>query len=287
MAKNIFLAWQNRTDEGTLSGGSWIAALPLTNLQNQQVQKVARSTNATTASTQFSINLGQARAIGVVALVVHNIGVSGKVRITGASNSGFTSPEYQSAWMNVWPSGIIPQELLEWEDDNFWLGTMSAEQRAGYQSPFIHILPTVQTLRYWKVEINDTTNTAGYIQIGRLFMARGWRPDVNYSYGASLKYNDPSVTETSLSGAEYFDVRSKYRVMNLTLRYMSSTEAYSYALELQRLSGTTAEVLVVPDSDDVAQQPLRSYVGRLRQTQPVTQPELSTYAVSFEIKEKL
>lgn len=284
---NIFLAWQNRADEGTLSGGSWLSTLPLANLQNRQVQKVARSTNATLGSTKFDLDLGSAKPVSVVALVVHNIGVSGKVRVTGASNGTFTSPEYQSAWVDVWPTGMIPQDLLEWEDDNFWLGTLSAEARAGYQSPFIHILPSTTSLRYWRVEIDDTTNAAGYIHIGRLFIAQGWRPTVNYAYGAGLGYDDPTPVDTSLSGAEYFDHRSKYRLMSFRLEYITGTEAYSYALQLQRLSGISGEILVVPDSDEAVLQPVRSFVGRLKQIGQVTQPKPTAYSVNFEIKELL
>lgn len=282
---NIFLAWQNRVDEGALSGGSWLSSLPLANLQSRVLQKVARSSNVLLASTRFDVDLGAARAVGVLALVVHNLSVGAKVRLTGADNAGFTSPTYQSAWVDVWPSGMIPQELLEWEDDNFWLGTLSAEARAGYQSPFIHILPATQSLRYWRVEIDDTTNAAGYVHIGRAFLARGWRPTVNYSYGAGLNWDDPTGVETSLSGAEFFDQRSKARLMQFQLQYVSSTEAYAYALELQRLAGISGEVLVVPDSDDLAQQPMRSFLGRLRRTGAVTQPKPTAFDVPFEVKE--
>lgn len=284
---NIFLAWQNRADEGSLSGGSWIGSLPLTNLQNRQVQKVARSTNVALASTRFDINLGAQRSVGVVALVVHNISVLGKVRITGADNAAFSSPLYQSAWIDVWPSNMIPTSLLEWEDDNFWLGTLSAEARAGFQSPFIHILPAAVSLQYWRVEVDDTLNSAGYVNIGRLFIARGWTPTHNYSYGATVGYDDQSPVETSLSGAEFFDQRSKYRMMNFDLRYITGTEAYSYALELQRIAGISGEVLVVPDPDDTATRPLRAYVGRLRQLGRVKADLPDMYSVNFEIKELL
>lgn len=448
---NITLAWNNRTDSGTLSGGSWAATLPLTNLQNRQVQKVARSSDATVASTQFQINLGQARNIGVVGLVVHNISVSGKVRITAAdtatsftnvltsprdlsnaawtktnitltanaiagpdgsttatkvaatasattslvqaatisataatatvfikvgsgatdanafalrnattattllsvtvnystgaityvtgssgatmtalsdnwwkltlsASSGITAGNsvqlypcfaggtetaaefayvwgselvattgliFDGAWQSVWPSGMIPQSLLEWEDDNFWLATLSANARAGYQSPYINLLASAQTLQYWRVEISDTSNSDGYVQIGRLFMASTWVPSTNYSYGAGLGYQDPTPVDTSLSGAEFFDVRSRYRVFEFQLEYIASTEAYSYALELQRLSGTSGEVLVVPDSADTTNQPQRAYVGRLLQLGAITQPQPALFNVSFQIKELL
>lgn len=451
---NIFLAWQNRADEATLSSGSWLTTLPLVNVQDRQVQKVARSTNATRASTFFDIDLGQSRVISAIALLVHNLSVNGYVRIRGVdSTATFTSvltspdltnaawtksnatitnnfaaapdntvtatkvaatalgvatvftqftatgtvahytifakagsgatkanqfrlrnsttgqtligvsidyttgvltttyqigssaasvvecsdgwwaltlsavsnvtagdlmsvitvfagdvsnaagdyalvweptaantnaPLYESGWRKVWPNGVIPQELLEWEDDNFWLGTLTQEQRAGYQSPYIVKLASVVTQRYWRIEIADTTNPAGYVQIGRLFMAKGWTPSVNYSYGAGLGYQDPTPVDTSLSGAEYFDVRSRYRVFNFGLEYITETEAYSNALELQRLAGISGEVLVMPDSaDNLASQPLRAFVGRLQQSGAVTQPQPNTYSASFEVKELL
>jgi hypothetical protein len=119
-------------------------------------------------------------------------------------------------------------------------------------------------------------------------MARGWSPIVNYTYGAGLGYQDPTPVETSLSGAEYFDVRSKFRVMNFSLEYMTDTEAYSYALELQRVAGISGEVLVMPDGGtDIGLQPIRSFVGRLRQIGSVTQPQPSAFNVNFEVKELL
>lgn len=284
---NITLAWQNRTDEGILSGGSWQASLPLLNLQNRQVQKVARSLDELPANTQFQINLTQPRAIGVLGLVVHNISVSGQVRITASDTAGFSTLYYDSGWIDAWPAGQIPIESLEWEDDNFWLGTLSASARAGYQSPFIHVLPETKNLQHWKVEVNDSANPDGYVQIGRLFMSPAWVPSVNYSYGAGLGYQDPTPVDVSLSGAEFFDTRSKFRVFDFTLDYILGSEAYSYALELQRLAGTSGEVLVVPDKDDTSTVPVRSFVGRLIQAGRIQQVQPSAFSVNFQIKELL
>ena len=282
---NILLAWQNRTDEGTLSGGSWQSTLPLANLQNRVVQKVARSTNANLSSTKFDIDLGAARAIGVVALVVHNVSVIGKVRITGDDAADFATPVYQSAWIDAWPAGQIPQSLLEWEDDNFWLGTLSSNQRAGYQSPFIHVLPTQQILRYWRVEVDDTTNTDGFIQIGRLFMSAAWRPSVNYDMGAQLSYTDPTPVAASLSGAEYFDVRSKAREFTVRLSALTESEAYDYALQIQRLAGVSGEVLVVPDTADTTRIPIRAYLGRLTDLRPIAHAKNGIFETAITLRE--
>lgn len=285
--QNIILAWQNRADEAALSGGAWQATLPLANLKNRQVQKVARTANVLLASTKFDIDLGQTRNIGVVSLIVHNISVSGLVRIRGATDAAFTDTIYDSGWINAWPSGIIPQNLLEWEDDNFWLGTLSQQARAGYQSPYTHLLSAATIARYWRVEIDDTTNSDGYVHIGRLFLSGTWAPTYNYSYGAELSYEDPTPIETSLSGAEYFDVRSRNRVFRFELGWLSSDEAYSRSLELQRLAGVSGEVLAIPDSTDTVNQTRRSYVGRLKTLGKIANPKFNSYANGFELKELL
>lgn len=251
------------------------------------MQNVARSTNATNASTKFVIDLGQARSIGALALVVHNISSLGKVRWTGNTSNSFASPAYDSGWVDVWPTNIIPFSLRQWEDANFWTGQMSEEQRAGYQAPFIHQPAAAQYLRYWQCEIDDTTNAAGAVYIGRLFMAATWTATVNYNYGATLGYDDPTPVIESLSGAEYFDVRQKPRGFAFQLEWLTSTEAYSNVMDLQRLSGISGEVLVVPDSDDTANMPIRAMVGRLRSLGKIAQPHLNSYSASFEIKELL
>ena len=192
---------------------------------------------------------------------------------------------YDSGWVDVWPSGMIPLSLLEWEDDNYWLGTLSQSAIAGYQAPFIHLLSTAQTLRYWRVEIGDTVNPDAYVQIGRLFMAATWVPSVNYAYGAGLGFEDPTPVDTALSGAEYFDVRSRFRVFNFELEYLLATEAYNSVLDLQRLAGASGEVLVVPNRDDTTTQPSRAFLGRLRQMSQVREVQPSAFTVAFEAKE--
>lgn len=282
---NLLIGYQNRTDEGTLSGGTWLSTLPLVNLQNRLVQRVARSSGATLAATKFVVDLGAAQSIGVVALVVHNLSVSGKVRVQGDTSTAFTTPTYSSGWVDVWPAGMIPPELLNWEDDNFWLGTISANARAGYQSPFIHVLTSATSCRYWQIEIDDTFNSDGYVQIGRLFMSATWTPSINYAYGAELGYKDTSPIETSLTGAEYFDVRSKPREFSIALEGLTDTEAYDVVLSMQRVSGISGEILQVPDLSDTMRIPARAYVGRLVEMSPISNPQPGRFTTKLKIRE--
>ena len=84
MAQNLILAYPNRADEATLSGGDWQWNLPLTNLQNRIQAIVARSTDTAPASTQWVIDLGRARTVDVLALCSHNFSLEATVQITAS-----------------------------------------------------------------------------------------------------------------------------------------------------------------------------------------------------------
>jgi hypothetical protein len=284
---NILLSWLNRADLGTLSGGSWVSSLPLDNLKDRQVQRVARTTDDALASTKFIIDLNTIRGIGVIALAAHNISSAGQVRITGNDTAVFSSPIYDSGWFPAWPDGVVLDALIEWEEDKFWAASFGSDDLAGYRAPVVHVPADPQYLQHWQVEIDDATNSDTYIQIGRLFMGPTWVAEVNYSYGAELVYEDPTPVETSLSGAEYFDERPRARVFRFTLAGMSDAEAYSGAMEMQRVAGISGDVLVVPDIDDETYGPMRNFIGRMRRLGPVTHSNIARHTTTFELKENI
>lgn len=285
---NVTFASPNRIDEAALSGGSWQPTLPLANLKTRTLSQLARSTNVQLASTRFDADLGQSRFIGALALVGHNISVQGQVRITLADTQAnlTNAPLYTSGWVACWPAGTIPQELLEWEEDNFWLGTLTAESRAAFQAPFVHLFG--RTIARWlRVEINDTTNQDGYIQLGRAFFSDVWQPVMNMSYGSGLAYEDKSSVEEALGGNEFFYSRRKARITRLTLDWLTADETYVRLLDMQRLLGVTGELLLVPDAEDVSNQVRRAYLGRLARLTPLERISHGVFRTQLEIKELL
>lgn len=285
MASRTLIAYGNRIDEATLSGGGWNASLPLANLQNRLIAKVARSSNATLAATKFDIDLGRARRIGMLALIGHNLTVVAKVRIRGDDASDFATPLYDSGWVDVWPAGMIPPELLEWEDDNFWLGTLSDQARAGYQAPFIHRVATLPSLRYWRVEIDDTTNSDGYIQIGRVFLSDVWQPERGPVIGAAQGMEDTSDVMSSLGGSEYFDLGAKPRGHRLTFPALTKAEAYGRLVDMQNLLGISGEILIDPDYADTENKPRIAFVGRFVSLSDVVNEGNGRYSSIMQVRE--
>lgn len=282
---NLKLGFPNRVDAATVSGGSWQSTLPITNIKDRRLSRLARSANAVLASTIINLDLGAAKTVGAIALVTHNFSASALVRIRGDDAADFSTPLYDSGWVNVWPSGVIPQELLEWEDDNFWLGTVSAEALAGYQAPYINLMESKPVLRYWRIEINDTSNPSGYVQLGRIFIGDVWTVSANYSYGAGLSAEDQTQVESSIGGEEYFDVRKRFRVHRYDLEYLNTQEAYSRVIDMYKLAGISGEILVVQDSSDVTNGFRRNFLCRMRNLQPVTDKYYGVKSVQMELKE--
>jgi hypothetical protein len=282
---NIKLAYLNRADEAALSGGSWLSTLPIDNMKSRVLTRVARSTNVTLSSTKFDIALSQPRAVGVIALVGHTLSVTAKVRITADTEATFTAPPYQTAWTDVWPGGVIPLSQLEWEDDNFWLGTLTPEQRAAFVTPFIHVLTTEQIFQYWRIEIDDALNVAGSVDVGRLFLSPAWAAAVNYDYGAGLEVGDKSVIDSSVSGVEYFEQRERKREMQFTLSNLTEEEFTGQALAMQRYAGKTGEILIIPDSDVPADFPVKAFLCRAMEYEKITHRFLNSYSMRIGVKE--
>jgi hypothetical protein len=280
------LGFPNRIDDTTLSGGSWEATLPLTNLQNRTLGKVARSTDTDEASTKFDIAQASDLNNRTIALVNHNMSLDATVRVYGSTVSDFATTVYDSGAIEVWPAVYSPSDL-EWEDNNWWSGRYSAEEREGYTWAFVHVLPTNVNARYWRVVISDTTNAAGYVQIGRVFLGPVWQPEINMAYGVDLGWNTDTQIQKARSGAQYFDERNPQRNVNFAVNFMSLSQAMGRAFELQRRAGVSKEVLYIFDPADTQQALRRQFLGRLRELSPIEFPTYGVHNTGFSIEELL
>lgn len=255
---NLILGYSNLIDSATLSGGSWNAIYPLTHLKNRLLAKRARSSNALAASTLINIDLGSAKAVQAFGAIASNISSSGaSYRLRGSNDSAFGSSLYDS-------------------------GTLSANT----QTPHVIIgLTSAITARYWRFEITDTGNGSGYVQLGRLFIGPALMTADNYSKGADLGYQSRSSVVQSVGGVEYFNKIANRRTFSFAIDTLTSAEAYTEALEVQRLADVTEEVLLITDTDDTTYRQQRHFLGRLSQLSPIKNPYTSLHQAAFEIVE--
>jgi hypothetical protein len=284
---NAIIAFDNLLDyAGTVySGGAWTVGLPLANIGNRQIGNVARSSNVLLASTQFQVALASAKLMRTVALIGHSFSLGAKVRIR-LSTAPTSDYVHDSGWLDAWPV-VYDTSNLEWESENWWSGTYTETERAGYTWNFIDVLDQAVLARYITVEIDDQGNAAGFVQLGRVFAADAWQTAVNMTKGASIGWEPRTQVDETISGAEYFNRRTPYRVARFNTDWMSIDEGYGNAFDLQRRVGIDKEVLFLYDPQDTIHALRRQFLGRLRQLSPIEQPLHDVTKTAWEIKELL
>ena len=282
---NAIIAYQNRIDESTFdSYGSWEASLPLANIKNRILSKVARSTSDANSDTRIRFSLTKARIVGTVAIVNHNLSTNATWRYRVYSDSGYSTLTYDSGLLDAWPT--MPVGYYEWEDDGFWDMRPPEEDRVLFTATSIHVPTTTVVDQYYQIEFFDSANPDGYVELGRIFVGKKYQPTTNMELGASVGYESRTVIEEAISGTEYFDRRNSFRIARFNLNMLDSADSFLIS-DLMKISDTDAEVVFIYDPDDSTSIGRKSFLGRFRSLSPIEQPYTTLYRSTFEVKELL
>lgn len=272
---NLKLLYEAFPDDGTYSGGSW--SLPLTNLQDQHPKKVARSTNALITSTLFVIDLARVAPLDLFAFVNHNFSSASTVRIRASNNADGSSPLIDVTIDGLQPD--VPWGSLPWGAFP-WTGVSGNVPPGGYITYYQHT--SVEFARYILVNITDTANSDGYVQIGRFLAGEAFSSAINMAWGAGLEFVDESKLIRSIDGDLYADVRPKRRRLSAQLQFLTEDEAIGAIYDLNETCGITGALLAIWDSDDeTGVKPRRTIYGALAQMSPIVAERAGDYSYSW------
>lgn len=219
------------SDAATLSGGSWAMSLAL--LQDMQPTLTVQSTNALNASTLIKINFASSLAITGFALGHTNLSTDARLRFSGAASEGaLGSSGYVGSWISAWPATGRPTDAgLDWLD------------------VFKMITPGA-AYPWWRIEIDDDTNAEGFVELGRLYAAVAWSPDVNFIHGSESGHADIGIRNKTEAGHTNTERRDGPRVWDLRFDFLSVAEAKGFIYELRRRVGTAGDVFVCLNPDE-------------------------------------
>lgn len=285
---NVLFGWPITSDTATLSGGSWLAGLPLGNLQTDSLAAVARSTTDALADTLINLDYGAASAVSVVALVRHNMRSTALWRIRGGSDVTFATNTYDSGWISVWPvqwaTGVLPSG-----HPNAGTRLYTDAQINALNPPrdAVHVLPTETSARYWRIDIDETANTDTYVQIGRLVVAPRFTPTYNFAVGATFGFDDGTTVGRSLSRVRYYDDRPKGRTLSLAFENLPDAEAVTVVRDMVEDLGASGQVYVVTDAADTHNLQRRSFLANLRELSAVTYAAAGYSSVPLVLDEVL
>ena len=269
----IGLFFPNRAT--TASGGSWLAALPVTNVTTTELARVARSTNALTTSTVINMDLGTARNLRAFALVNHNLSAAATWKVDLGTSSGGTQ--------------VYAGSLATRLSSSFEAGLVAAGMEDGEYlrngTAAIIVLPAMYSARYVTISISDTGNADGYVQIGWVFAGGGFVPTYNAEYGLRDSWIDLSTKELSESGAQWPTARRRLKQVEFVLDGLETYEGEQLH-EMQRVLGTVDEVLYVPDINDAAVTQRFGFLGTLAEMSAVEYPYYRRRRLPLKLTQK-
>jgi hypothetical protein len=293
MSENLVLLYQDYAKSAVLGGGSFLAALPLVNVKDEDIGKVARTTDALNLSTWLTADLGAARVVGGVAIGPINVSPGASFRISAFSDAAFTVSVGGSGIQTVagtlmdWSDTAL---WLSWEDPGFWFGIPNIFDGPKVPTYLFFVFPSDVTARYWAVEVFDSANRDGHLDFGRLMIARAARlklsgNPINYAPGDNsagvIKLFD--VTE-SLGGKRTRWNRGKRRTLRVVYPTIDESSAWNDVFNLSMLD-EGEQVFVVPDPTDTVNAQKRSFLAEIKTPPPIALANVSIAATALDLEE--
>ena len=268
--------YQNYADAAVLSGGSYQSSLPLDNVKDLDIGRVARTTNTDTSSAVVIADLGASRFVGGVVIGPTNLSPGSTYRIRASSLSDFSTLVYDSGVQTVAGSTMDwsnTANWLQWEDPGFWFGIPDVFDLALVPVWAASILPSNAFARFWKIEFFDSLNADGYIQFGRLIIGRAWRPTANYAFGGEFSC-EPIYRRVEAIGGRRTDWDlNRRRGLRLTFELRPEADLFDDVFRMRQYTGASKQIWVSPDPEDNANFQKRSFLATFKTPPPIVQSE--------------
>lgn len=192
---------------------------------------------------------------------------------------------YDSGTLNWFPSGSMPNSQIPAGAPNAGTGQPLQVEVDRFQRNIYHLLgANAQFARYGQIDIVDTTNPAGWLEVGRLFVGKVFQPAINPAYG-DLSFRVSSRTEKSRArdGTTYFNQQRPDFSLPVGFKYLTEDEAMKW-LDLQVILDTCGEAMAIFDPAQVAYWWRRQVFGNLAQLDPIQHPMYANFATAAQVE---
>lgn len=276
---NCLLSFENYiydADCAVNSHGSEVSGLSAAQLKDPQIRRRWR-TPVGTVTPIVDFDFGVTKGVDIVAFQqpVDAGGLNKKGQASGYISS---SDQVRHKFSVVAEGGA----------DVYDTGSVNSNIKSGFG---IHVtkLPTTKNARWWSLILNAASLTGGvnYIDIGVAWAGAVFTPKRNMQYGYNWAFVDSSSINTvETSGLDF--VRQGFKRRNIVFSFDSLDDADAEIISnMQRLVGTSQQVLFVPDPDDVTSDFAQPIIGRLTDTNPTALPSFQTYTKSFSLLQSI
>lgn len=244
-ANRARIGHRDRTGAATWSGGAWLTAYPLANLQSPRMARVARSDGVTLSATTATATFATKTPVRVVASLFDNASprLRQRVEVLGAGSA----VKYDTGWVDAFPR-VFSSLRLNWSDANFWSGRPSADDLAGRRHMVPADLGQPWAATALRVSWDDTQNPDGFLSVSYVFLGDLLSFERNPSHGGGgFGFVDLSTVERSAGGAVDIDERVLPRRWSGEVPFISRAAAFQQFHEQQRAFGRSGVFPLIPE----------------------------------------
>lgn len=277
MAANLRVGYNNASDKSdavvtaSTTAGSLVANNMLTDIKSV----VWRSTGT---SATITIAWTNAYLVGLIALAYTNFTSSATMRVRLYSDAGITLL-YDSGTNNC--CQYAPFGLWNW-------GMMPLGVNAYSFGAYAHAVQwaPINAVKEIKIDIVDSTNPFGYLEVGRLITSNYWEPTVNMQYGAQTSLTDASTQVRTDAGDLMTDIGSRSKTIQFNLQNMSATDRTAF-LGILQSSGlpTPLFVSLFPQSADPVLEQENQIYCKFTQMSPISASFVNAYSSNINFEE--
>lgn len=243
----------NAIETATLSGGSWEAALGLEKLRDPRPKLKARSTDAQLASTQFRMGLITPKTLEGIQLISTNFSQAAQYRISWYSDSGYSDLVDTTGWMAVGESidWSDTDEWPAWESADFWLGSEAFVDPDNLGRDLRIRFAAGILVQYIEVEVDDTSNADGFVEIGHAYVGTAFSPAMNFAPDSNkiARVSNTSMRRTP-GGARYFARRGAGQVVTVAWPHLPMAEVLGEIEDIVLIHDIEKPVYVDLDPED-------------------------------------
>ena len=258
--RNPIIGWPRSTGYWSVSGGAWNAQYPAANLVTDRVSAPARSLGNALAQTQWLLTSTALRAVGHLGLVAHNAGSADQYRYRLYADTAATQLVKDTGWLDFWPR-VFPFGSLPFGDPRWYDGRYGDDDKKGYVWTKQTVLDRLYFARSILVEVNATTNPAGYFECGLCEVAQGWQLNDGIENTAEIDAAARSVMTEAPGGARYWDVRVPRRTFRGKAPLIPTDEWLAQGFELRRRAGVHTPFLWLPYPQQPALEPQTGFLA--------------------------
>lgn len=251
---NAALLYRNLADDAVISASSELVLAPGSKVQNPDI---ARKWRSASSGDWLLADFGALTSMDTVA-VIGLTATTCRVRLSSTDPTGVAG--------DIYDSGVdaVDQDYLQ----------------------AIVLIGAPVSARFLRIDLTNGTAGATYVEAGRLVAGLRSRFGINFGFGWSKGYVDPSILTKTRGGQTQVSAETSYRVLDLTFEMVSPSDRRGFIETVDRVNGKKLGVLFVLDdeSSDLAFDTIWGLVSELT---PVTQPYLDRFSKQYRIEERL